>query len=388
MAIVEVTRPIVGGVDTHLDLHVAAAIDPIGGLLGVESFPTTPAGYHALASWLGAFGPIDRVGVEGTGTYGAGLARHLSASGITVIEVDRPNRQERRRNGKSDELDAIEAARAALSRRAKGHAKGHAKGGTGNVEALRALLVAKRSARSIRIRSTGQLRHLVITAPDELRVRLTGLTSKALVAQASVLRARPGSDPVRHATKTAIITLARRVQAINAEIAVLDRHIDTLVRATAPGLVAVYGVGADTATILLVAAGDNATRIHSEAAWAPHDVRTAALARLERTAGFLGAGNSGQPFLCPVAPIHGCRTRCGVRLSLQARGEPLCQEQRYRIDGRCRVTTTGFRLSPATNLRYGFRSNPYTSSKLWPLLPSQEAHSMSTDPHRRSRGSG
>lgn len=264
MAIVEVTRSIVGGVDTHLDVHVAAAIDPIGGLLGVESFPTTPAGYHALASWLGGFGPIDRVGVEGTGTYGAGLARHLAASGITVIEVDRPNRQERRRNGKSDELDAIEAARAALSRRAKGHAKG----GTGNVEALRALLVAKRSARSIRIRSTGQLRHLVITAPDDLRVRLSGLTSKALVAQASVLRARPGSDPVRHATKTAIITLARRVQAINAEIAVLDRHIDTLVRATAPGLVAVYGVGADTAAILLVAAGDNATRIHSEAAWA------------------------------------------------------------------------------------------------------------------------
>jgi transposase len=264
MAIVEVTRSIVGGVDTHLDVHVAAAIDPIGGLLGVESFPTTPAGYHALASWLGGFGPIDRVGVEGTGTYGAGLARHLAASGITVIEVDRPNRQERRRNGKSDELDAIEAARAALSRRAKGHAKG----GTGNVEALRALLVAKRSARSIRIRSTGQLRHLVITAPDDLRVRLSGLTSKALVAQASVLRARPGSDQVRHATKTAIITLARRVQAINAEIAVLDRHIDTLVRATAPGLVAVYGVGADTAAILLVAAGDNATRIHSEAAWA------------------------------------------------------------------------------------------------------------------------
>jgi transposase len=216
MAIVEVTRPIVGGVDTHLDVHVAAAIDPIGGLLGVESFPAPPAGYHALASWLGACGPIDRVGVEGTGTYGAGLAWHLAASGITVIEVDRPNRQERRRNGKSDELDAIEAARAALSRRAKGHAKD----GTRNIEALRALLVAKRSARSIRIRSTGQLRHLVITAPDDLRVRLTGLTSKALLAQASVLRARPGSDPVRHATKTAIITLARRVQAINAEIAV------------------------------------------------------------------------------------------------------------------------------------------------------------------------
>src|SRR5215203_3516416 len=160
MSIVEVMRPIVGGVDTHLDVHVAAAVDPVGGLLGVESFPTTPAGYHELSSWLSSFGPIERVGVEGTGTYGAGLARHLAASGVAVIEVDRPNRQERRRNGKSDELDAVEAARAALS----GRARGHAKSGTGPVEGLRALLVAKRSARSIRIRSTGQLRHLVITA--------------------------------------------------------------------------------------------------------------------------------------------------------------------------------------------------------------------------------
>jgi transposase len=264
MAIVEVTRPIVGGVDTHLDVHVAAAIDSIGGLLGVKSFPTTPAGYHALAGWLESFGPIDRVGVEGTGTYGAGLARHLAAAGIAVIEVDRPNRQERRRNGKSDELDAIEAARAALS----GRAKGHAKGGTGNVEALRALLVAKRSARSIRIRTTGQLRHLVITAPDDLRVRLNGLSTKALITEAAALRARPSSDPVYYATKTAIVTLARRVQAINNEIAVLDRHIDSLVRATAPGLLEVYGVGADTAAILLVAAGDNSERIRSEAAWA------------------------------------------------------------------------------------------------------------------------
>jgi transposase len=131
MAIVDTTRPITGGVDTHLDVHVAAAIDSVGGLLGVESFPTTPAGYHALAGWLESFGPIERVGVEGTGTYGAGLARQLAATGIAVVEVDRPNRQERRRNGKSDELDAIEAARGALS----GRATGHAKGGTGNVEA-------------------------------------------------------------------------------------------------------------------------------------------------------------------------------------------------------------------------------------------------------------
>jgi transposase len=264
MSIVEATRAVVGGVDTHLDVHVAAAIDPVGGLLGVRSFPTTPAGYHALSGWLGSFGPIERVGVEGTGAYGAGLARHLAASGITVIEVDRPNRQERRRNGKSDELDAIEAARAALS----GRATGHAKAATGNVEALRTLLVAKRSARTIRIKTTGQLRHLVITAPDDLRVGLSGLTTKALITKAAGLRPRPGADPVGHAIKTAAVTLARRVQAINAEISVLDSHIETLVKATAPGLLGVYGVGTDTAAILLAAAGDNAARIRSEAAWA------------------------------------------------------------------------------------------------------------------------
>jgi transposase len=264
MTIVEAARPVVGGVDTHLDVHVAAAIDAVGGLLGVRSFPTTPAGYHALSSWLGSFGTVERVGVEGTGTYGAGLARHLATSGITVIEVDRPNRQERRRNGKSDELDAIEAARGVLS----GRARGRAKGGDGNVEALRALLVAKRSARSVRIRTTGQLRHLVVTAPDDLRVRLSGLSVKSLITEAVALRPRVGSDPVRHGTKTAIVALARRVQTINGEIALLDRQLDRLVRATCPRLLVIYGVGVDTAAILLVAAGDNMERIRSEAAWA------------------------------------------------------------------------------------------------------------------------
>ncbi|HZA87708.1 MAG TPA: IS110 family transposase [Acidimicrobiales bacterium] len=264
MPIVEVTRPVVGGVDTHLDVHVAAVVDPVGGLLGVESFPTTPAGYHDLAEWLESFGPVERVGVEGTGTYGAGLARHLSASGVAVVEVDRPNRQARRRNGKSDELDAIEAARAALS----GRASGMAKAATGNVEALRTLLVAKRSARSIRIKTIGQLRHLVVTAPDDLRGHLGGLSTKALIRQAGALRPRTGSHPVRHAIKTAIVSLARRVQAINTEIAALDAQIETLVRATAPALLDVYGAGPDTAAILLTAAGDNPGRIRSEAAWA------------------------------------------------------------------------------------------------------------------------
>ena len=124
MTIVEDRPVITGGVDTHADLHVAAALDPIGGLLGVQEFPATAAGYASLLGWLGGFGDIALVGVEGTGSYGAGLARHLSAAGIRVVEVDRSDRQDRRRQGKSDSLDAVSAARAALSGRARGASRG------------------------------------------------------------------------------------------------------------------------------------------------------------------------------------------------------------------------------------------------------------------------
>ncbi len=139
---VDTQRALTGGVDTHADVHVAAVIDPEGGLLGVESFATDLAGYKLLSGWMCAFGEIALVGVEGTGSYGAGLARHLRREGLIVVEVDRPNRQERARAGKSDALDAIEAARAALSGRAFGVAKTR----DGNVEAIRALMVARRSA--------------------------------------------------------------------------------------------------------------------------------------------------------------------------------------------------------------------------------------------------
>jgi transposase len=139
-----------------------------GGVVGVESFATTPAGYGALCSWLEGFGTVVRVGGGGTGAYGAGLARHLRGRGVVVIEVDRPNRQERRRHGTSDELDAMEVARAALS----GRASGIAKSADGDVEAIRALLVARRSGRNVRIKYLNQIRHLGFTAPDELRERL------------------------------------------------------------------------------------------------------------------------------------------------------------------------------------------------------------------------
>ena len=253
-----------GGVDTHLDVHVAAALDPVGGLLGVESFPTTAAGYRGLVDWMSGFGSLQRVGVEGTGAYGAGLARYLAHCGVEVMEVDRANRQARRAHGKSDPVDAVEAARAAQSGRASGLAKSR----DGNVEAIRTLIVARRSARDMRIKSINQIRHLSFTAPDELRERLRPLTATMLPRAAAGLRPRVGNDPVVHATKLAIATLGRRVVALDAEAAVLDKLLGELVAAAAPSLLALYGVGVDTAASLLVAAGDNPQRLRSEAAWA------------------------------------------------------------------------------------------------------------------------
>jgi len=123
---------ITGGVDTHADVHVAAALDPLGGLLGVQEFPADPAGYARLVQWLGGFGTVCLIGIEGTGSYGAGLARHIAAAGIRVVEVDRADRQDRRRKGKSDPLDAVSAARAAQSGRAAGAPKGRDRAGGGD----------------------------------------------------------------------------------------------------------------------------------------------------------------------------------------------------------------------------------------------------------------
>jgi transposase len=264
VTIVEEPRPVIGGVDTHLDAHVAAAVDANGGVLGVATFATTITGFARLQSWLGEFGPIACVGVEGTGAYGAGLTRYLRGRGLEVIEVDRANRQARRRDGKSDTLDAIEAARAVLG----GRARGIAKSADGNVEAMRALLIAKRSGRDARIACLNQIRHLGFTGPDELREQFRGVSRSDLAARAAALRPRPNSDVVLHATKVAMRTLGRRVLGIDQDAARLDARLTELVNATAPTLLELHGVGLDTAAILLVAAGDNAQRVRSEAAWA------------------------------------------------------------------------------------------------------------------------
>ena len=232
-------RAITGGVDTHAGAHVAAALDPVGGLLG----------------WLGGFAAVCLVGIEGTGSYGAGLARYITAAGVRVVEVDRADRQDRRRAGKSDPLDAVSAARAAQSGRAAGAPKGR----DGAVEAIRALMVAQRTARSERTQTINQARALVVTGPDDLRIRFATHAPADLVAELASLRPRPGAV-VGYATRIALRELGRRAQFLDCQLERLDEFIVPLVTARAPGLLALYGVGPDTAALLLITAGDHPGR--------------------------------------------------------------------------------------------------------------------------------
>lgn len=255
---------ITGGVDTHADNHVAAAIDHNGGLLGVESFPADQDGYEELLGWLAGFGEVEQIGVEGTGSWGVGLSRFLGDHDVMVVEVDRPNRQKRRKEGKSDPTDAVAAARAALS----GEATVTPKSRNGPVEQMRVLMVARRSARQQRIQSLNQLRHLVFTAPEPIRVRFKGRYKTGLVTEAANMRPNRGSDPVTYTTNLMIRNLARRVKRLNTEIREIDRLLTDLLKQSAPGLFDLYGLGADTAASLLVTAGDNPDRLSSEGSWA------------------------------------------------------------------------------------------------------------------------
>jgi transposase len=257
--------PVFGGVDTHADTHTAAVLDTAGRLLAHRQFPATPAGYAQLTDWLAAHGQLQRVGVEGTGVYGAGLARHLTAAGIRLVEVDRPDRKTRRFAGKSDPIDAEAAARAALSGRSTGTPKTR----TGRVEAVRALRVARRSAIAARAEAQTQLKALIITAPEPLRTQLRGLSLRRLLATCAALRPDPGRiDEPEQATKTALRTLARRHAQLTTEIDELDEQLAPLVQQINPALTDAHGVGTDVAGQLLVTAGDNLDRLRSEAAFA------------------------------------------------------------------------------------------------------------------------
>jgi transposase len=257
-------RSVVGGVDTHADVHVAAGVDSNGGVLGIESFSADAAGYRRLAGWLTGFGPVILVGVEGTGSYGVGLTRHLHREGFKVVEVDRPNRQTRRKFGKSDPIDAEAAARAAFS----GTATVIPKRRDGTVEQIRVLMIARRSARMQRNQTLNQLRQVVFCGPDETRCRFKDRPKAGLVSEAAKMRPRKGSDPIVFTTNVVIRGLARRIQDLDSEMSIIDDALTELIDATAPSLVELHGVGVVTAATLLVTAGDNPDRLHSERSWA------------------------------------------------------------------------------------------------------------------------
>ena len=253
-----------GGVDTHADVHVAVAIDSNSGVLGVESFPTDLAGYRQLSDWLTTFGPVICVGVEGTGSYGVGLARYLHREGVVVVEVDRPNRQTRRRQGKSDSIDAEAAARAALS----GTASVIPKRRDGPVEEMRVLMVARRSAKTQRSETLNQLRQVVMCGPDEIRIRFKDRPQTGLITEAAGMRPRKGSDPVLYTTNMVIRGLASRIQDLDDEKATIDNALRDLIVETAPSLLECYGVGVVIAATLLVTAGGNPERLATERSWA------------------------------------------------------------------------------------------------------------------------
>lgn len=258
-------RRVTGGVDTHADVHVGAVLDTqTGRRLDTATFATTTAGYEQLRSWLVGFGVLDRVGVESTGSWGAGLTRHLVGAGVEVIEVDRPDRKTRRLEGKSDPTDAEAAARAALA----GQATAVPKSRDGAVEAIRSLEVVYHAATLDRTRAINQFKALVVTAPEPLRHRLrNGLSFTAQLARA---RRMPDTHPdrVERHTRFALRELARRIEFLNQQTRRLETRIHELVTDHAPALLGLFGVGPHTAAQLLAATGDNPHRLRSEAAFA------------------------------------------------------------------------------------------------------------------------
>lgn len=286
------------GVDTHKDAHVAVAKDQLGRHLGENTIPTTPRGYRDLLSWAESHGDVEAWGIEGTGSYGAGLARYLHGADQVVIEINRPDRSARRMKGKSDPIDAEAAARAVLS----GEASAVPKSGDDRVEMIRALRAARSSAIKARTQAINAIKALVVSAPAELREQLRALSAIQLVRTCSRLRPGPITDPMA-ATKLALRSLAGRHEALAAEIKALDPELLRLTDQAAPRLVGLFGVGPDVAGTLLVTAGDNPERLRSEAAFA---------------------------HLCGVSPIHASSGKT-VRHRLNRGGDRKANAALYRI---------------------------------------------------------
>ena len=253
-----------GGIDTHADTHHLAVIDQAGRRLADAQIPTTATGYQAALRFLGSWPGLVSVGIECTGSYGAAVTRAVREAGITVFEVNRPNRFDRRLHGKSDPFDAYSAAEAVLG----GRASAAPKGGDGLVESLRVLRTSRSSALQARTATINQIKGMLITAPEDLRTRYKGLSTPKLIA--ALAASRPTATPVTAAEATAysLRLLARRWQALTGQIEDLAGHLQRLLDDHAPDLMRVFGCGRDTIAQLLITAGDNPDRLRSEAAFA------------------------------------------------------------------------------------------------------------------------
>ena len=253
------------GVDTHKAEHVAVALDGLGGQLGALTISADPAGYAALQTWAAQLGTVTRFGVEGTGSYGSGLARFLRRAGQSVVEVSRPPRKgERRRSGKSDTIDAEHAAREVLA----GRATAAPKLADGAIEAIRLVKIARDTAVKAHSQAIITLKATLVTASDALRAELEPLSDVRLVRACAALAVVGDMADPSVAMRHILRALAQRWLALHDEIKVHGAHLAKLTKAAAPGLVAAFGIGPDCAAELLVTAGDNAERIRSDAALA------------------------------------------------------------------------------------------------------------------------
>ena len=256
---------VVAGVDTHKDTHhVAVLAVGTGARLGDLKVPATPAGYDQLLSFVASFGAIRLIGIEGTSSYGAGLARSLATAGVSIREVIRPKRAQRRR-GKSDPIDAYAAAAQAL---AEPETLPVAKTNDGPVEQIRVLMAVRRSAMKARVAAHRQITCLLITAPEALKARFTDLTGNRLIDTLATTRPGPATTSVSAATGQALRRLARRHQNLTAEIDEIDTELHTLTIQAAPTMLATKGYGVITTATLLISAGDNPDRLRTEASFA------------------------------------------------------------------------------------------------------------------------
>ncbi len=252
------------GVDTHKDVHAVVAISATGVHLAATTVPASSKGYATLEAWAKSMGRIQAFGVEGTGSYGAGLSRFLRERGHSVIEVNRPNRQLRRQKGKSDAVDAESAARAVLA----GQAVGHPKSGMGAVEMIRHLKIARDTAVKARTQAMQTLKAIIVCSPDALREQLDQVSGRmTLLRCLAALRPGPLTSTLASA-KASLRAIARRWLALDAEIKQHDAQLVVLTADRAPELLEAHGMATGTAAEMLLLVGDNPERIRSEAAFA------------------------------------------------------------------------------------------------------------------------